>query len=362
MKLHPSLRALLWPFSLVFEGIVRVRAHCYRMGIVRQKRLKSVVISVGNLTVGGTGKTPLVMWIVERLLSERKPTGILTRGYRGSKGSNLPLAATAPVPEDHVPLHVMSDEVWLYWKRFGDRVRIGVGADRFACGRRLEQGGVQWLVLDDGFQHMRLARDIDIVLVDATDPFGGGLLLPAGRLREPASALGRADLVVITRRQPSAAVEVVIRRYTEAPIFYAQNELSAIVQRNPHLAGAQKADTQRRKFFAFCAIGNPNAFFEDLRGWGMHVLDCKSFRDHHKFSQADVQELEARARSTGAEALVCTEKDIFNCLQVEFSSLPLFYCRTSLTVLDGEGLWQAVLRIIARSGEKAGNENPDPSA
>jgi len=354
MNLHPILRALLWPLSIVFEAVVRLRAFFYRAGIFSQKRLQGVVISVGNLTVGGTGKTPLVMWIVERLLSERKPTGILTRGYRGSKGTNLPLAATAPFPEDHVPLHVFSDEVWLYWKRFADRAYIGVGADRFAWGRRLEERGVQWFVLDDGFQHMRLARDVDIVLVDATDPFGGGLLLPAGRLREPETALGRADLVLITRQQPADAVEAVIRRHTDAPVFYARNELTDIFQRNPHLAGAQKADKQRRKFFAFCAIGNPSAFFVDLLSWGIHVIDCKSFRDHHKFSQSDVQELESRARAAGAEALICTEKDLFNCLQVEFRELPLFYCRISLKLTDGEGFWQEVLQIISRKQQAGG--------
>ena len=121
-----------------------------------------------------------------------------------------------------------SDEVQLLRHRLGDRVAIGVGADRFARGSELAKKGVEWFVLDDGFQHLALARDVNIVLVDATNPFGGGYLLPAGRLREPRTALARADIIVITRSEYTPAVEATIRHYSAAPIFHARPRLDAI--------------------------------------------------------------------------------------------------------------------------------------
>src|SRR3989454_7680385 len=188
VRLPAGMSWLLWPASLVFEVIVRLRGWCYRRGVFKQRRLRGVVISVGNLTVGGTGKTPMVLWIAERLIAEGKPVGILTRGYRGGRpaGGGGKLGG---------------DEGALLRERLRRKARFGIGADRYRKGLMLERHGVEWFVLDDGFQHLRLARDADIVLIDATDPFGGGFLLPAGRLREPKSSLSRADIVVVTRSE-----------------------------------------------------------------------------------------------------------------------------------------------------------------
>ncbi|MBI1738032.1 MAG: tetraacyldisaccharide 4'-kinase, partial [Acidobacteria bacterium] len=267
MNLHPSLRALLWPFALFFEGIVRVRALCYRVGICRQKRLKGVVLSVGNLTVGGTGKTPMVQWIAQRLFDSGKRVGILSRGYRGSvRADSGPLQKTGDAPQLR-----LSDEVWLLGERLGEKARIGVGSDRYAHGVALEGMGIECFVLDDGFQHLQLARDVDVVLIDATNPFGGGRLLPAGRLREPLSALARADVIVITRSEHAPAVEATVQRHSQAPIFYAQTQLDEVrVAENTSVPGAPD-QWLGRKVFAFCAIGNPAAFFEDVRHWGMEL-------------------------------------------------------------------------------------------
>ncbi|MGA7783264.1 MAG: tetraacyldisaccharide 4'-kinase, partial [Candidatus Acidiferrales bacterium] len=203
------LRLLLWPVSLVWGAASRLRAALYRWRIFKPARLPGTVISVGNLTAGGTGKTPMVLWIAERLRaelpSENNRVGILTRGYRGrSEG-----AAGEP----------QSDEVSIYRERLQHHVHLGVGPDRFASGQTLARHDIECFVLDDGFQHMELARDADIVLIDATDPFGGGHLLPAGLLREPKSALSRADIIVITRSEQALAVETIVRRNTRAPIF-----------------------------------------------------------------------------------------------------------------------------------------------
>lgn len=336
------LRALLLPVSVFFERVALLRARLYAENFLRQRRLAGRVISVGNLTVGGTGKTPMVLWLAERLLADGKRVAILTRGYRGSRQ-----------PDTRGIL--LSDEVALVRARLGGKVQFGIGADRYAQGAMLERHGVEWFVLDDGFQHLRLARNADIVLIDATDPFGGGRLLPAGRLREPRSALARADVVVITRSEHAPAIETVVRRHTEAPVFYAQTQLKALFSLPADGSEPEptRSDWRGLKFFAFCAIGNAAAFFDDLRRWGMQVVGAASYRDHYRYLQRDAEELERRANAVGAGALVCTEKDVSNLGQVRFRTLPLYYCQITLTISNEEGFWRALLDTVERNRVRA---------
>ena len=345
MNLHPILRGLLWPFSLLFEIIVRVRAGLFRSGIIPRKRLDAVVISVGNLTTGGTGKTPMVIWLAERSAREGHSVAVLTRGYR----SQADAGASIPARDKRESLPaVFSDEVWLIWRRLGEKVRLGVGRDRFAWGRRFAKEGADWFILDDGFQHLRLARDADIVVVDATDPFGGGLLLPAGRLREPRSALARADVIVVTRSDHSPELEKELRRLTRAPIFYARVEPDGIFHAASLMIGPQMLDWHHRAFFAFCAIGNGTAFFEDLARWSIRTVGHLAFPDHHVFQASDAQEIERHATEAGAEALICTEKDVFNFRNLRHSSLPVYYCQIRQELTDPEGFWKAVLNTVER--------------
>ena len=331
MTLREVAAWLLWPFTLPYGAYVRLRTLAYRKGILRQKRLESRVISVGNLTTGGTGKTPMVLWIAERLLAEGMTAGILTRGYRGKL---LPDGST-------------SDEAQLLSKRLGDRVLFGVGADRFARGRELEQRGVEWLVLDDGFQHLPLARDADVVLVDATNPFGGGHLLPSGRLREPRSALRRADAVVITRSDHAPEMESTLRLYTDAPIFYARNKLESIrLLRGPD-SGEEDPRSRFRRFFAFCGIGNPESFLSDLHDWGLRVVGHQFFPDHHRYRQHDLESIGAAAHAAGADGLICTEKDVFNLSGVKWRAADIWYCRIGLRVSREDEFWTAIKEAIA---------------
>jgi tetraacyldisaccharide 4'-kinase len=311
-------RRLLWPLSVLFSLVARARVWCYARGIFRTKKLPGTVISVGNLTVGGTGKTPMVLWIAERLVEEGKKAAILTRGYRGTMDARA-------------PGEPQSDEVALLRERLSGRVKIGVGADRYKKGEVLARHGTEWFILDDGFQHLHLARDADVVLIDATDPFGGGTTLPVGRLREPISGLQRADLVVITRsvQATAPAIEAMIRRHTKAPIFYASTKLLSVL-RVPHLAVAlPPQDWTRSRFVAFCGIGNPPAFFEDLRKWGFQVVGERSFPDHHVYSAREMNELEHMTASCGADALLCTEKDVWNLRHVLLNVVPVYCCRIS---------------------------------
>lgn len=332
MNVHPGARALLWPASVLFGAVVRLRGWLYRRGILRKKRLQGVVISVGNLTVGGTGKTPMVIWLAERLLAQGQRVGILTRGYRG-EGDD-------------------SDEVRVLRKRLGGRVQIGVGANRYAVGKAL-QGEVDCFVLDDGFQHLSLARHLDIVLIDASAPFAGGKLLPAGRLREPRSGLARAGIVIITRSTHSPAVESAVRRHTAAPIFYAQTVPANVVDLVWKEGSPDISDWAGKKCLAFCAIGNPAAFFDDLRRWGVKLAGTAEFPDHHRFTQRERDKIESQARAVGAELLICTEKDLYN-LGDTTGSLPLFPCAITLTVSDADALLREIAAAVQRRGEGAG--------
>jgi len=345
-----SLRdSLLWPLTLPYGLVVRARAQAYRRGIFRPNRIDGVVISVGNLTVGGTGKTPMVLWIAQRLLAEGKKVGILTRGYRGDVASVGQGQTTGANSES------TSDEVRLLRARLGEGVAFGVGADRFAKGRELARSRVQWFVLDDGFQHRQLARDVDIVLIDATNPFGGKHLLPAGRLREPRSALERADIIVITRSDHSPAIEAAVSQNSAAPIFYAKAHLDSIHAVNePGAEAVSLPEVQKKKLFTFCGIGNPSAFLTNLRDWGFQVVGHVFFRDHHRYTQQDASAIEGEARRLGAEALICTEKDAFNLDGIRWNELPALYCQISLGIAGEGEFWRT---IIAKSKSGSGLSN-----
>ena len=332
-------QTLLAPLGSAWGILARAKAAAFRRGLRRAKRLPGIVVSVGNLTAGGTGKTPMVIWLAERMIAEGKRPGILTRGYRGKT-------------EDGVH---DSDEVAIFRNALGTRMPIGVGADRFQRGAELAKEGVDWFILDDGFQHMQLARDADIVLLDASDPFGGGRCLPAGRLREPISALKRADVVVITRSERAPAVELRVRRHSAAPIFYATTELADVsVLRDGRVTETVSAtEWKQTKVFAFCGIGNPAAFFADLRDWGFSIASTADYPDHHRYTQLDATELETRARAHKAGALVCTEKDMFNLKVAKFSSTPVFVARIRTNLAEPERFCAALGRALEmnRGGE-----------
>jgi len=338
---RPLLRTILRPLSPVYGLVAAARALAYRAGLFHSRRLPATVISVGNLTVGGTGKTPFVAWLAERLVRDGRSVGILTRGYRGfARGSGSTSASGAGAT---------ADEPELLRARLPERVPVAVNPDRCSGAQPLLAQGINWFVMDDGFQHLKLYRDVNVALVDATDPFGGGLL-PAGRAREPRSALGRADILVITRAVRAPGLEAALRRYSQAPIFYAATAWDDLVP----LPGAvpPASDNGQPRYFAFCAIGNPEAFFADLRGWSRQlrgsVVGEMAFRDHHRFTADDLAAIERAARISGASALVCTEKDARNLPAALSTQFPLYFCRIRLAPADEDAVYSAILNIAER--------------
>src|ERR1700693_6272870 len=294
------VRILLWPASKLYGIGVSLRTQLYASGLLKQKHLKATVISVGNLSVGGTGKTPLVIWLAEKLLEQGQRVAILTRGYRGTAGS--------------------SDEVEVMRSRLQNRVVFGVGKGRFAEGQRIESHqAIDIFLLDDGFQHLQLARDLDIVLIDASRPMAQALL-PAGPMREPLSALTRAGIIIFTRTENAAGAKEAIQRLSNLPIFAASTRSLGFRRIGSEGPLQTVAELGSGPFFVFCGIGNPEAFVCDLQRWGITPAGHMFFADHHRYTLEDVQAIEQAARRIGANGLLTTEKDSCNLSGLTFSS------------------------------------------
>lgn len=332
MNLPLPIRLLLWPFSVVYGAAARLHAWLYVQGIYSRQHLDVPVVSVGNLTTGGTGKTPMVLWLAEKFLAEHKRVAILSRGYRGTGGT--------------------SDEVEMMKGRLGERVVFGVGPDRYKEGKRIEaEHPINLFLLDDGFQHLELIRDFDIVMVDSTTFDSNRWLLPAGTMREPISALRRASAVVLTRTRGANSESTVmeeLRGVTDAPVFTTETKLLGWHCVSKVDSGIAASDeTPPQPIFAFCGIGNPDAFFGDVGSWGIELAGQQAFRDHHAYTAHDVKLLEERAQQAGAKALLTTEKDLQNLKRLRFSKLPLYCCAIALEIREGEELCSLIKKKLA---------------
>ncbi len=318
------LRCVLGIAAVAYAAAVGVRNVLYSRGWLRAHRVDAVVISIGNITAGGTGKTPLVIWLCELLISNFKSEiadfkcAILTRGYKSG------LQETENFKDEVVILAESCPEA-----------KVIVNPDRVAAAEEaIVKFGANVLIMDDGFQHRRLARDLDIVAVDATEPFGYGRLLPAGLLREPVASLKRADAVVITRcdQVPKAEVDamekkllamnpdIVVARSIHAPVSVEYPEPLVI----PANAGIQEegekvdfclrrndsiGQLKGRKVFAFCGIGNPDAFLSSIRNLGAKLAGSKVYDDHYHYTEHCLAEVRAEAEAAGADIILTTQKD-----------------------------------------------------
>ncbi len=290
-----------WSFPLVPISWVwgRVAAGRRRALAARRAKVSVPVVSVGNITSGGTGKTPVVEMLVRELLRRGRRPAIVSRGYRSSADG-------------------LNDESRLLAQNLPG-VRQYLNPDRLASGRRAIQDGADVLVLDDGFQQRSLAVDLDIVLLDATDPFGGSRILPAGLLREPLEALGDADLFAITRgslvpRTGLGILRGLLRdRFPGVPRLEIEMEATGwhpvCRGRSGERAVLDAGALRGKRAAAFAGIGNPEAFRRQLGALGLDVAVWMPFPDHHGFRAADLTEIGRRAIAAGAEVVVMTQKD-----------------------------------------------------
>ena len=339
----------LWVASQLYRVLAYSHGQGFRWGWRTQHRLPCRVISVGNLTVGGTGKTPLATWLARWCLDQGWSVAILSRGYGGQAGDEPHVVAAH---QAHAQAwSSVGDEPYLLAQEL-PCVPVVVGKDRVRSGMYAHRRfGAQVLILDDGFQHYRLARDFDMVLIDATNPFGHGSLLPRGILREPLRALRRANAVVLTRvelaRDRLPAICQRIRQgYPHGPIYHMTTTVEALTARDTHVSEAP-SHLRRRRVVAFVGIGNPSAFAATLVQLGCDVAALLVFRDHHPYTAADWQAVVAAASRYGAAGIVTTTKDQVRLDPAWRAPVPLYTLRTGLAFAEGEAsTLQQQLRIV----------------
>lgn len=313
--------------SRLYGAITNFRNALYEKGVFKSVSLGVPVISVGNITIGGTGKTPMVALIAERLIEKGERVGILTRGY----GRENPKQRVLVSDGERILAGAKQsgDEPLELARKLNGKAVIVADANRAAAGIWVrDKFGITTFVLDDAFQHRRVKRDTDIVLVDATDPFGNGKTLPFGILREPLENLKRAGIIVITRANLSKNTEDLksqIRRYNnDCPIYVSENRIANLTELSEFQSESPQSKIRNPKSkirsFAFCALGNPNNFYEQLRRENYNLTATHTFPDHHLYTTRDVAELTEKAVKSGAEILLTTAKDAVKLKDFNFST------------------------------------------
>lgn len=293
------LRLLSYPYA----GVLSLRALAYRFGLLRSYRLPRPVVSVGNLTLGGTGKTPMVAYLADRLIASGKRVVVLSRGYGGSAGKGPCLVSDGRSILE--PAEVAGDEPLLLARKVPG-LMVVVGSDRYRGARfAMEDLDPDVFILDDGYQHLRLKRDLDILLLDAKNPFANGCTLPGGFLREPVFAARRADLVLYTR---SGSVETPLAPLFGKPTCRSDHRIAGLAP----LEGGDRVEfslLKDRRVTAFSGIADPAAFFDLLEREGVRLTATISFADHARYGEEEIAAICRVRDASRSTHLITTEKD-----------------------------------------------------
>jgi tetraacyldisaccharide 4'-kinase len=350
------------PLSSLYGVLTDLRNRLYDRNVFSSHSLGARTLSVGNITAGGTGKTPLVAYIARLLAETGETVCILTRGY-GRRDANDRVLVSDGESVLSEPELAGDEPVELAHRLLGHAIVVA-DADRVSAAEWARRKfGVTAFILDDGFQHRRARRDVDIVCIDATDPFGGGKMLPAGRLREPLHNLSRADVVVITRADLSENIEdlkfQISELNPEVKIYSARNKIfrvsklsdfhvgthnnrTGVSSEQPWMDAIETADAGRKiGITAFCGLGNPENFFRQISNAFAETerfdpLLRKAFPDHHKYTQRDIDALESTAKDNGISAMLTTAKDAVKLKGLDIT-VPCFVVEIEVVVDDPNG-------------------------
>lgn len=340
-----AARACLAALAAPYAAAVAARNAAYDAGLLAARPAPVPVVSIGNLTLGGTGKTPLVAWAARVLEAADLRPAIVSRGYGARRGERSDEAAELAVVLPRVS-HVANP-------------------DRFAAATAAARAGARSIVLDDGFQHRRLGRDIDIIAVDATDPYGCGRLFPRGLLREPLSGLARADAVVLTRAQlvderRRAEIRATLSRACDGamPPVWAEAIHRPVALRTATGASLPLDRLRSARIAAFAGIGNPAAFAESLRRLGSAPIAFRAFPDHHAYSDDELRGLAGWARERGADLVATTLKDLVKVRRDDLDGLPLVAVEIAIDILRGGDELEDLVRSVARGPAAATSASP----
>lgn len=337
----------LWALSRLYAGIVQARNALYRVGILRRKTLGCMIVSVGNLTVGGTGKTPVVEMFARALREGGRKVAVLSRGYKRKK--RFALRALWDRGFQYQP-GIVSDgkKVWMGSAEAGDEpfmlaqnlsgVAVLVDKNRVKSGSyAIEKMGMDTLILDDGFQYLPLGRRVDVVLVDATNPFGNGHLLPRGVLREPLKNIARADFVFVTKADGMATQAIVQKIHAlnpKAPVVECQHDPKHLVEL---ATGSIKPleFLKGKKVAVLTAIASPEGFEKALQALGAELAITIRFPDHHRFTERDIKEVIKEMARKKVEAIITTEKDAVRFPSMEKKNVPVYFLRVEIKISAG---------------------------
>ena len=336
------------PFSVIYNLALKCRRYCYDH-LRKPDRLPAKVISIGNITLGGTGKTPAVIALAREARKRGLNPCVLTRGYKGratdtcfiSKGEGPMLNAEQAGDEAFLMAEALRGVTVV---KGSDRFRAGIMAMEYDQLAIVNLPQSRLFLLDDGFQHWKLHRDIDIVLIDATNPFGNGRLFPEGTMREPFSALKRADIILITKSDIAGEWTVYditdeIRKYNEnAPVFKAFHKPAAIVNSAGETEGPEIL--KYKKVYTFAGIANPAYFQASLRSIGAEIIGFRKFRDHHLYTQKDIDEIK---REAGGHEIITTEKDLVKLRELE---LPENISALRIEFTVDEGFYDHIFNML----------------
>ncbi|MFQ6110998.1 MAG: tetraacyldisaccharide 4'-kinase [Nitrospinota bacterium] len=341
----------LLPVSWAYGLGVRARLSLYGLGAFKRASLTSPVISVGNLTLGGSGKTPASEAIARLLLQEGFRVAVLSRGYGGRARGSLTVVSDGKRLLASPP--VAADEAILLARNLPGLLVL-TGRSRLEAGTHaIESLGAEVIILDDGFQHLALERDLDLLLVRAKNPWGRGRLFPRGSLREPLSALSRAGAVVMVSpfraeaRPPEELLSALERYNPAAPLFRACLEFAhlRLLGKEGELPLDALGNTP---FLALCGIASPESFFSFLRELGLSPRGELALSDHYRYCREDLPSLREAARAAGASAIVTTQKDAVKLEPLAPLPLPIWEVGVRLRVLE-EGSWRELILSVARS-------------
>lgn len=368
-RLTRWLLLFLKALSRLYRSIIQLRLWCYTHGIMRHHTLGCQVISVGNLTVGGTGKTPVVEIFARELERAGRRVAILSRGYKKSKPPPLKrLTNTLTLAEKREPPRVVSNgsELLLDSYMSGDEpymlasnlpnVAVLVDRDRVKSGRyAINRLNCDTLILDDGFQYLSLKPRVQIVLVDMTNPFGNENVLPRGILREPVKNIRRADFIFITKSDGLRSAPIIeqIRKYNQHAEILECRHCPRYLK---NVITAEQADLsflQGRKVAALSGIAAPDGFEKSIEAFGATLLERFRFADHHRYRQQEMLDIINAAAKAGADAIITTEKDAVRFPRLSRCDVPILFLRVDIEILTGEDNFQQwIERICFRQPQK----------
>ena len=337
----------LTPLSAVYGVGIRLRNLFYRRGLLRTFAVDAPVISVGNLTTGGTGKTPLVQWIAEELATSGRRACVLTRGYARNSSGRVVVSDYTGVLSN---VEEAGDEAFLLAQNLAGRVAVICDSDRVAAARwAIEHLQSDVFVLDDAFQYQRIKRQLNILTIDATNPWGNGTLLPAGNLREPVSELQRAGCIVITRADVAEDLDQLLaqirQRVPHVPLFTSRVRTAAIDSLTTNSTCKSLTDS-KAPVMAFCGVGNPTAFFALLRRDGWELTHTREFRDHHKYTQRDIDRIVQEALKRNANCILTTQKDAVKLSTLAFD-IPCYVVDISVEIDNAAEFVSHITRALS---------------